>query len=100
MKNKKNLNKPRWTLVPTDILNQIVRVFDFGAKKYDVDAWMDDCYDESTYLDAAFRHIHRHRQGYFLDKESRLPHLAHAITNLIMALWHSTNDRHAKRKTV
>lgn len=96
---KDTKKKLRWTLVPADILNQIVRVFDYGACKYLPHNWKFQDDGEAVYLDAAFRHLNAHCQGRFRDKDSGLPHLAHAIASLMMALWHCFNSRRAKRKT-
>jgi hypothetical protein len=37
-------------------------------------------------LDAAYRHLESIRGGELVDTESELPHLAHAITNLMFIL--------------
>lgn len=97
---KDTKKKLRWTLVPADVLNQIVRVFDYGANKYAPHDWKLQNNGEIIYLDAAFRHINAHCQGRFRDKDSGLPHLSHAIASLMMALWHCSISRRAKRKTV
>jgi hypothetical protein len=42
----------------------------------------------SRLLSAALRHIGEHQYGNETDDETKCPHLAHAATNLVMALWH------------
>ena len=75
-------DKPRWDLLPLKSIEQVVQILTFGAQKYDDNNWkLVEPLDR--YFAAAMRHITAHRQGEYLDSESGLPHLAHAITNLI-----------------
>jgi len=79
--------KDRWDLLPLAPVRYIVKVLAFGAKKYDVDSWKNIKDAENRYYAAAMRHIVAWRTGEKIDPESRLPHLAHAATNLIFLLW-------------
>ena len=70
--------KPDYTLLPWDAVEQIVRVLDFGAKKYARDNWKHVVDADRRYLAAAFRHLAAHAQGEGTDPETGISHLAHA----------------------
>lgn len=85
---KDDAGKPRWSLIPTQALEDVVKVLTYGARKYGDDNWREVEDGPRRYYDAAMRHVVAHRQGIRLDDESGLPHLAHAVASLlfIMAL--------------
>jgi len=70
-------DKPDYTLLPWDAVEEIVKVLDYGAKKYARDNWryVDDA--EVRYLAAAFRHLAAYARGETADPETNLSHLAH-----------------------
>ena len=74
--------KPRFSLVPHETLWQIVQVLEHGAKEYGAENWR-LCTEPTRYYDAAQRHLRDHRRGIVLDEESGVPHLVHAIVNLM-----------------
>ena len=80
---KYDTGKLRWDLLPLSLIEQTVNVLTFGAQKYG--AW--NCKDvpnaEDRYFAALMRHIVAWKKGEKLDVESGLPHLAHAVCNLI-----------------
>lgn len=67
-----------YTLLPWDGLEEVVKVLEFGAKKYSRDNWRKVDSADTRYLAAAFRHLIAHNSGEVNDPESGLPHLAHA----------------------
>jgi len=67
--------KRDYTLLPWTGVEAIVKVLEFGAKKYERDNWKKVSADR--YAKAAFRHLIAYSQGEVNDKESGLPHLAH-----------------------
>ena len=81
---KADAGKPRLSLVPTEIINQIARVREYGINKYPnggPNNWKKVELDR--YRDAAYRH----RLAYIadpkgVDEESGLPHLAHLACNV------------------
>lgn len=85
---KDDAGKPRWSLVPEQVLEEVVKVLTYGARKYGDDNWREVGDGPRRYYDAAMRHIMAYRQGHWTDDESGLPHLAHAVASLlfIMAL--------------
>lgn len=84
---KDDSNKPRYSLLPTDTVNQVVQVLEYGATKYEVGNWQRVPDSRNRYYDAAMRHIDAWWNGEKLDEESKLPHLAHAICCLLFLMW-------------
>lgn len=83
---KHDAGKPDWTLLPWEPLKYVVRVLEFGAKKYSRNNWK-NCDDVNRYHRAAISHHIAHLQGEWLDPESHLPHLAHAVCSQLFALY-------------
>jgi hypothetical protein len=79
---KADAGKPQLHLVPTEIINCIARVREFGNKKYgDSDSWRR--VDKERYIDAMFRHLLKYvNDTDSVDKESGLPHLWHLACNV------------------
>ena len=84
---KHDSNKPRYSLLPTGTVNQVVQVLEYGAVKYEIDNWQRVPSARTRYYDAAMRHIDDWWNGSEIDEESSLPHLAHAICCLLFLLW-------------
>ena len=85
---KDDSNKPRYSLLPTGTINQVVQVLEYGASdKYEVDNWQKIPDARRRFYDAAMRHIDAWWNGEKTDKESKLPHLAHAICCLLFLMW-------------
>ncbi|MEN6536486.1 MAG: dATP/dGTP diphosphohydrolase domain-containing protein [Bryobacteraceae bacterium] len=79
--------KDRWDLLPLGVLRQVVKVLTFGSKKYADDNWKKVDRAENRYFAAMMRHLYAHRSGEYLDDESGLPHIAHALCCLIFMAW-------------
>ena len=89
-KNKHNKNqeakadngKPQLRLVPTEIINCIARVREYGNKKYgDPENWK--TVEKERYVDAMFRHLLAYvNDTQAKDEESGLPHLWHIACNV------------------
>jgi len=75
--------KANFSLIPPETLEEIAKVFTFGAKKYGEYNWQ-HVKPHQRYEAAAMRHIIADKKGEKLDPESGLTHLSHAITSLIM----------------
>lgn len=75
---KYDAGKLDYTLLPWDAVEDIIRVLDFGARKYARDNWKYVKDADNRYLAAAFRHMVAHARGEIHDPETGLPHLAHA----------------------
>jgi hypothetical protein len=83
---KYDQDKPRWDLLPYDALEEVVKCYTMGAKKYADENWK-TVSPQSRYFAAAMRHLSAWKSGNKTDNESGLNHLAHAIFNLLCLLW-------------
>lgn len=92
---KYDTGKPRWDLLPVEEVEDVVKVFTFGAAKYQPYNWQLVKGARWRYLSAMFRHVAEWMKGNRIDKETGLPHLAHAATNLLFLAWF---DRHGDPK--
>lgn len=73
----------------------------YGSVKYGGDAywdynWKEVKYAKERYADAAMRHFNSYLGGEWLDKESGLPHLAHAAWNIMALLTLELSERVVK----
>lgn len=84
---KFDTDKPRYDLLPPKALGLLVDCLTYGAKKYEDYNWRKDGgIDPNRLFAATQRHLWAWKDGETNDKESGLPHLAHAATNLLMML--------------
>lgn len=82
---KFDTDKIRYDLVPPHAIQHLAKVLTFGAKKYKPNNWRNNT-DLSRYEGALLRHFEAYRMGEMLDPETGMPHLAHALTNLVFLL--------------
>lgn len=75
---KFDADKPQISLLPWRQVEGVVRVLEFGAKKYSVGNWKKVPEGERRYLDAAARHLGKIIEGEKIDPESGLSHWYHA----------------------
>ena len=83
---KDDAGKPRWSLVPEQALEDVVKVLTYGARKYGDYNWREVDDGPRRYYDASMRHLMAYRQGHWTDDESGLPHLAHAVASLLVVM--------------
>lgn len=79
--------KLRWDLLPLDLIEKIVEVYDFGAQKYAPNSWKGLENGEERYRAALMRHLTAHFKGELRDEESGLLHAAHLAWNAIAMLY-------------
>lgn len=72
-------------LLPTDALEEIALVLQFGAEKYAPRNW-EKGMDWSRVYSAALRHLFAWWRGEDHDRETKLLHLSHAACCLLFAL--------------
>ncbi|MEK6881691.1 MAG: dATP/dGTP diphosphohydrolase domain-containing protein [Nanoarchaeota archaeon] len=81
----------RYDLIPVVPLEYVALVYGYGIKKYSERNW-ERGYKWSLSIAALFRHIYGFLKGEWLDPESKLPHLAHAVFHLFAVLeWYTTH---------
>ena len=87
MAEKHDQNKPPMHLLPPHAIEQVAKVFGFGAKKYAAFNYLEEGgLDSNRLIGAAMRHINAWNKGETLDPESGENHLAHAVCSLTMLL--------------
>ena len=84
---KHDSDKLVWSLLPLEVLRDVVKVLMYGAKKYAPDNWK-YVKPKERYYDAGMRHLDAWQAGKNKDPETGLNPIAHAICCLIFLLWH------------
>ena len=79
-------DKLDWSLLPIEAVEDIIKVLEFGAKKYSKDNWK--CVPDAIhrYQNALVRHVMADMKGEIVDSESGLPHLSHAACCILFLL--------------
>jgi len=75
-----NEGKLKWSMVDFKSLEPMVRVLEFGAKKYSVDNWKKGL-DPKEVLESLLRHAFAISDGEEFDPESGLSHIGHIQCN-------------------
>jgi hypothetical protein len=89
---KHDQGKPDWTLVPFEALEDMVRVLEFGAKKYARNNWAENGgFSYRRVISAALRHLFAFLRGEDTDPESGISHIAHAQCNLLFLAHYIRN---------
>jgi hypothetical protein len=85
---KNDAGKIRYGLVPPSTMMWLATALTHGAEKYGAFNWKN--VESARYVDALYRHLEAARAGDIIDKDSGLPHLALAMTNLAFLLDRQT----------
>jgi dATP/dGTP diphosphohydrolase len=83
---KHDEGKPRYSLMPPEVLAEVVEVLTFGAAKYGDHNWKTIDNLQGRYYDALQRHVEDYRQGEKVDEDSAKHSLAHAICCLVFMM--------------
>lgn len=84
---KYDQGKLRWSLVPNGVMQEYIKVLEYGAVKYAENNWQRVPNATTRYYDAAMRHIDAWWQGEMDDPETGMPHLAHAMCCITFLMW-------------
>lgn len=87
-----NEGKPKWTLVHFNSLVPLVRVLEYGAKKYAPYNWQKPM-SRMDILDSMQRAMAKLIDGEENDEESGLPHIGHILANAMFYSFHVTNKK-------
>lgn len=87
-----NEGKLRWSLVHFKSLEPLVRVLEFGAKKYGDYNWQKGL-DKTEILESAMRHLTDLMDGEVYDKESGLHHIGHLMCNAMFYEYFDAKER-------
>jgi len=83
-----NTGKVEFHLIPFAALESCARVFMYGRDKYAAWNWAKGM-DWMIPYDCLMRHMQAWQEGEDDDPESKLPHLGHAMCNLIMLTFYA-----------
>lgn len=83
---KDDAGKRRWDLLPWRALGLVADALTLGAAKHGDDGWRTLPNARRRYYAATLRHLTAWWEGEALDGEDRLPHLAHAIADVLLLL--------------
>lgn len=86
IKNDRLDDKLRWELLPLEDVEDIVRVYTAGAKKYGENKWQDLPDGIRRYKAALLRHLVEYDKGNEMDEETGSRHLAAVAWNAIAML--------------
>lgn len=86
-------DKLRWDLLPMEEIEDIVRVYHAGAKKYGPNKWQNLDNGFERYRAACMRHLMEYMKGERIDPDTGCHHLAQCAWNCIAMLWY---DKHGK----
>lgn len=86
-------DKLRWDLLPMEEIEDIVKVYHAGAKKYGPNKWQNLDNGFERYRAAAARHLMEYMKGERIDSDTGCFHLAQCAWNCIAMLWY---DKHGK----
>lgn len=89
---QKGQKPERFSLLPFDALDEILKGYHYGAQKYADHNWRRG-YKWSLSFDAALRHLTAWWEREDKDPESGLSHLAHAGWHVLCLLWFELNDK-------
>lgn len=81
-----NEGKVKWGLVPHSALVPMVKVLEFGAKKYAPFNWQKGL-SVSEILESMQRHLYAFQEGENIDPESGLEHIGHIQCNALFLAW-------------
>ena len=98
MKNDRKDDKPMWELLPLLTIEEIVKVYTAGAKKYAPNNWMHLENGYERYKAALFRHICEFERGNRRDADTGCIHLAQVAWNAI-AMLHIEMEKRKENKT-
>lgn len=83
IKNDRKDHKLMWELLPLDVIEEVVRVYTYGAQKYAPNSWQNLPDGYNRYKAALLRHLTLIDQGKHFDDESGLLHASQVLWNAI-----------------
>jgi hypothetical protein len=95
---KHDNGKLEWSLLPIKPIQWLIKVLMYGKAKYGANNWQMLDNFNNRYYDALQRHITAWKDGEECDKESGLPHLAHAFCNILFLTWKNCGAINDKAK--
>lgn len=87
--------KLRWDLLPLEEIEDIVKVYTAGSKKYGDNTWQKLPDGIERYKAALLRHLVEYEKGITIDKETNCYHLAQVAWNAIAMLYLSKREKNS-----
>lgn len=87
--------KLRWDLLPLEEIEDIVKVYTAGSKKYGDNTWQKLPDGIERYKAALLRHLVEYEKGITIDKETNCYHLAQVAWNAIAMLHLSKREKNS-----
>lgn len=95
--NRFNIGKLRWDLIDWESVEEMLKVLESGAIKYDQNNWKKGLHREET-LESTQRHLIELFKKRELDSESTLHHMGHIMCNAMFYLYHHRNNSFTKQR--
>jgi hypothetical protein len=92
MGTRHNTGKLRYSLLPPNVLLEVIKVLEMGATKYGESNWKKGL-PYSEIINSLERHLGQFKLLQDTDEESKLSHIAHLVANGIFLLYFILNDR-------
>lgn len=92
-KQKDDNGKLRWDLLPLDVVEKLVEIYEFGANKYEENSWRTIENGYKRCRAALFRHLTSYDKGERVDPESGKSHLAHAAWNALSMVYFAEREQ-------
>lgn len=83
--------KPKISLVPSELIIGVAEAMQYGANKYSRNNWKGGCNWTRLY-DATQRHLMAWNDKDTFDDESKLNHLKHAAANIAFLLYYTAHN--------
>lgn len=93
--NRFNTNKPRVELLVPEAMEEVARVWAFGAEKYDDHNWKKGI-GVTSIIGCILRHTFKIMKGEDIDDESQCLHAAHIICNASMLIYFFRRNRYGE----
>lgn len=90
-----NEGKPKWSLVHFESLVPMIRVLEFGARKYAPENWKKGL-DLKEILESMQRHLAALMDGEETDKESGISHMGHIQCNAMFYNYHKSKQKNGE----
>ena len=87
-----NQGKPQWHLMNYEAMEPMLKVLEFGAKKYGERNWMKGLSPQGV-LDSLQRHVAALMDGKTIDEESGLPIIGHVMANAMFYSFFTINRK-------
>lgn len=95
-KNDRIDGKLMWELLPLQDIEDVVKVYTEGAKKYGPNNWQNLDNGYQRYKAALFRHLVEYEKGNEFDEDTGCRHLAQVVWNAIAILHISKENKDGK----